>query len=123
MVLGMNGHIHFSNMTPREEFRLNGTLCEASIEALIIEHEDSPALELDSVECWVSEAKGCFPSEDFLTSVRNDILTIANRLRGRNKLELLDLVQKLGEIESEVTQQSEYGADELRKALDCLKSN
>ena len=119
----LGDHIHYSNMTPREEFRLNGTLCEASIEALIVEHEDSPALELDSIECWVSEAKGCFPDEDFLTSVRSDIQTIANRLRGRNKLELMDLVEKLGQIESEISQQAEYGADELKKALDCLKSN
>lgn len=108
-------------MTPREEFRLNGTLSETTIEALIVEHEDAPAVEFDSVECWIKEAKGCFPAEDFLTSVRNDILTIANRLRGQNKLQLLDLVQKLGEIESEISQQAEYGSTELRKALNELQ--
>lgn len=117
----MMNHIHFSNMTPREEFRLNGTLCETTMEALIVESEDSSTIKLDGVQCYVSEAKGCFPSEDFLTSIRGEILTIANRLRGNNKLQLLDLIEKLGQIESEINQQSEYGADELRKALDYFK--
>ena len=116
------GHVHYLNMTPREEFRLNGPLCESSIEALIIQQEDSPEVHAQDIEAWVKEARASFPSEDFLTSVRNEIQTIANRLRGRNKLELLDLVEKLGEVESEVSRQAEYGADELRKVLDSLSS-
>lgn len=115
-----SGHIHFSSMTPREEFRLNGTLCEKTIEALIVQHEDESGLQIESAKVYVKEAKGCFPEEDFLTSVRSEIRTIANRLRGRNKDELLELVEQLGNIESEINQQSEYGNDELKKALECL---
>lgn len=115
-----SGHIHFSSMTPREEFRLNGTLCEKTIEALIVQHEDESGLQIESAKVYVKEAKGSFPGEDFLTTVRNDIRTIANRLRGRNKDELLELVEKLGEIESEVSREAEYGGSELKKALECL---
>lgn len=115
-------HYHYSAMPPREEFRINGTLCTTTIEALIDHQEDMSNIELDSVQVWIKEAKGCFPSEDFLTAVRNDIRTVANRLRGRNKTELLELVEKLGEIESATTQESEYGHTELKKALECLKN-
>lgn len=114
------GHIYFSSMTPREEFRLNGTLCEKTIEALIIRHEDENDLQIESAKVYVKEAKGCFPEEDFLTSIRAEIRTIANRLRGRNKDELLQLVEQLGDVESTINQQSEYGNDELKKALECL---
>lgn len=116
----MGGHIHFSNMTPREEFRINGTLCEKTIESLIEHHEDENGLQVDGAKVYVNEANGCFPQEDFLTTVTADIRTIANRLRGRNKDELLELVQRLEQIESEINQQSEYGHSELKKAIECL---
>lgn len=115
-----SGHIHFYNMTPREEFRLNGSLCEQTIESLIERQEDESNLDVEGAVVYMEEAKGCFPDEDFLTAVRTEIRTVANRLRGRNKDELLELVEKLGQIESEITQQSEYGQDELKKALGCL---
>lgn len=107
-------------MTPREEFRLNGSLCEQTIESLIERQEDESNLDVEGAVVYMEEAKGCFPDEDFLTAVRTEIRTVANRLRGRNKDELLELVEKLGQIESEITQQSEYGQDELKKALGCL---
>lgn len=115
------GHMVYSNMTPKEEFRLNGTLCESTIEALILEHEDTQEADIKGAKTYIKEAKGCYASEDFLTTPVRDLQTVANRVRGQNKLMLLDIIQQLQNIENEIRQSGEYGSDELRKALDCLK--
>lgn len=117
-------HIYYSNMTPSEEFRLNnGSLSSGTIEKLLDTHESLGGIDSKGAMVHIKEARGCFAKEDFLTSAIRDLTTIANRLRGRNKLELLDQIQKLRNIESAVFQEGEYGSDELKKAYDCLKTN
>ncbi|HEO0817003.1 hypothetical protein WKH82_17405 [Acinetobacter baumannii] len=118
----MNGnHIYFSNMTPEEEYRLNGTLCAPTIESLLDAHYEIENLDFDGAETYIKEARTCFPAEDVLTTQIQEIRRIANRLRGANKLQLLDAVEQLENIQDELVQQAEYGQSELGKALKCVE--
>lgn len=115
------GHIHYSNMTPQEEFRINGTLCEPTIESLLNLHEDLNNSDVAGAIVYIKEARGSYPAEDFLTTTISRLRNLSNRVRGQNKTELLDIIERLQVIESQTYNESEYGSDELRKALDCLK--
>lgn len=117
----MNGHIYFSNMTPDEEYRLNGTLCAPTIESLLDAQHEIENLDFEGAEAYLKEARGCFPAEDELSSSIQEIRRIANRLRGANKLQLLDAVEKLEQTQYSLNQQAEYGHSELGKALKCLQ--
>lgn len=113
-------HIHYSNMTADEEFRLNGTLCAPTIESLLDAAFERDQLDLKGARACIEEARGCFPAEDALVTQIQEIKRIANRLRGTNKLQLLDAVEQLEQIQTEIFQSSEYGSSELGKALKCL---
>lgn len=78
------------------------------------------AAEADGVRAYVEEARGCYPDEDILSGVTAKLRDFAKRLRGQNREDLLCIADEFDDIQNEINQQSEYGADELRKALDAL---
>lgn len=102
-------------LSPAEYYRVHGTLPQSCVEDLIVFHEDNSE-EVD-VTAYLQEAKGCFPSEDFLQGPIKEIGELAKKMRGDNRKALEALAQSLEEIQSATWQQSEYGADEIKKAL------
>lgn len=111
--------IETSNMSHAECFKLNGDLSLERIEQLIDNQlkEDT----LPSVECKIEEAVGQFPNEDFLQDIINDIGDIAKRLRGDNKKEMMDIMDRLDEIQMSTLHSSEYGMQELEDALNIIR--
>lgn len=101
-----------------ELFRVNGTLPANRIEALL-ECEDK-ANALENVEAHISEAKGCFVSEDCLHEIIDYMQQLAKHMRGENRTELLRIIECAESLQSELGREGEYGADELRQALKII---
>lgn len=101
-----------------ELFRVNGSLPPDRIESLIDAERRANALE--SVEAHISEAKGCFTSEDALQSLIDDLRSLAKHVRGESRAELLRIVEGAEQLQTELWQSGEYGADELRQALKII---
>lgn len=73
-----------------------------------------------SVRPHIEEARGCFPAEDCLQSEIESLRAFSRRLRGDNKAELQRILEALETRQTELWQSGEYGADELRQALEGL---
>jgi hypothetical protein len=116
----MNAHICYTNMTLEEEFRINGTLSVSTIETVLDKMASQEEVNASGAVVYIDEASGCFPTEDFMEDELRELRTIANRLRGANKLQMLDLLERLTQERNQINQSAEYGADELKKAKKCL---
>lgn len=65
-------------------------------------------------EDHIQEAKGSFPSEDFLQELIDECFAMG---QGRvTKAEVLEFCERLRELQDTIARQSEYGLDELVKA-------
>lgn len=112
-------------LTNEEQFQLQwiegctGYCCRWSeIEELL---DCESAMEASSDACvHIGEAKGCFPEEDFMDYLIDELKDYTKGCRGENKKALMEFVNKMNLLQAEVNQQSEYGADELKKALEVL---
>lgn len=108
-----------SNLTNDELYRLTGTLPSARIEALI---ETAELYEkITGSEAHIIEARGSYPDEGFLYHVIERLNAVAKSVRGDNRQEILSIVSALEQIDQDVTNDAEYGRDELRKALKDIK--
>lgn len=107
----------FSGLTDAEYLRFNGALPAERIETLI----GKAALDVEGAVTHIDEARGCFPSEYFLGRVVSDLETLALSVHGENRIEVRRIVNALEELQAATTQESEYGRDELKKALAVLK--
>lgn len=114
---GNNQHYVHSTMSAKEEYSLNGSLCEATIERLIemesriFVDDDSVVDFVDEVECRVAEAKGCFPKEDFLEPIKQELRQL--NVRGDNKALLNHIIQLIDDLENENNTSVEHGYNEL----------
>lgn len=108
-----------SNLTPREAYRLNGSLPDSLIESLLDNVE--AVTNAEGVSAHVQEALGCFPKEDFLASFIEDLYTLSKRLRGDNKAEALSLIEKAEDLQQCVFNQGDYGRSELHEANKTLE--
>lgn len=108
-----------SNLTPREAYRLNGSLSTELIESLLDNAE--AVSNAEGVSAHVQEALGCFPKEDFLASFIDDLYRLSKRLRGENKAEALSLIEKAEDLQQCVFNEGDYGRSELREANKILE--
>lgn len=109
------------NFSSREYLRLHGALPERHIEHLIdIETQFN---ESRDVTPYLQEAKGSYPSEDFLEEVIEMSRALEKRLRGENRNSAALITIALEEVQTKVRGESEYGADELKKALKEINSD
>jgi len=107
-----------SNLTHEEFFRLNGTLTQERIEELL--DAASAALDPGTVAAHVLEARASFPSEDCLSEVLKGLGELAKKIRGANRDACNELFEKLDSLANQINQSTEYGAEELTKALQYI---
>jgi len=111
--------MQFYNLTPAEQYRINGTLSAETIESLL---ETSEALEkAQDITGQLSEALGCYPAEDFLASFIDDLHKLAKRLRGDNRDEAMRLIESAEDLQQCVFNEGDYGRSELREARKTLE--
>lgn len=108
----------FKNLTPEEEYRLTGQVTGENLEELLDVYQDNR--DMDGVDDKIEEAMAQFPAEDFLSDAISELHEIAKRLRGQNKEDLLGVIESLDDIAQCTFNASDYGRDELRKALNMI---
>ena len=113
----------FSNMTVVEEFNLNGTLSQETIEQNIDLLESIHQLQdsVDDVDSKIHDAKCQFPEEDFLNEIINRIGTLAKKLRGDNKDEAMAIAECLEDIAQCTFNAADYGRSELQDAQNIIE--
>lgn len=124
--------IDSSALTHEEAFRLNGTLSEQRIEALLEEAAGAPHAE--DIGPKVDEARGQFPDEDFFSECEEELLghldalkELAKSVRGNNKAEIQSIIDRLEQCLAtvkrkveEVVNSAEEGRIGLSEALSLL---
>lgn len=105
-----------SNMNNAEAYRLLGTLPADRIEALL----DIEAIDVSGAIVHIEEARGCYPAEDVMSETLQAMRDLRCNLRGNNKALMDSIISMVEDLETELRQSAEYGADELRKALEVL---
>lgn len=112
-------NINYSNLSAREHFNLNGTVPREMLESLL--DKEDLLKNLDGLDAHISEAKGCFPAEDFLEPIKTSLIELQKRLRGSNRDELGAIIESLDDLAQLTFNESDYGRDELRKALTAIE--
>lgn len=112
------------NLTHEERERLAFIAGHTTGAQLLGELSDSVAMleAADDAEAYVREAYGSFVAEDWLADQLADLRTIAKRMRGANRDELEALAQSIEDARDQQAQSSEYGLEQLGKALKALGS-
>jgi hypothetical protein len=72
--------------------------------------------------CHIDEAKAQFPNEYFANEEMRDLVALAKRTRGETRAALLATINMLQSRIDEQARASEYGLDELCKALKALEA-
>ena len=111
---------NFYSLTPSEQYRINGTLSAETIESLLDNAE--AVSKAEGVYAHVQEALGCFPREDFLTGLIDDLHKLSQRLRGDNKAIALSLIEQAEDLQQCVFNEGDYGRSELREANKTLEA-
>ena len=112
--------IHHSNLSAREHLRLNGQVPADMLETLL---DRADALEsLGGLDAHLSEANGCYPAEDFIEPVRWQIQDLHTSLRGANREKLGGILESLDDLAQCIFNESDYGRDEIRKALNIIQA-
>ena len=111
--------INYSNLSAREHFNLNGCVPRDMLEALLDKEEELNRLL--GLEAHISEAKGCFPAEDFLEPIKARLIEFQKRVRGSNRDEIGVIIESLDDLAQLTFNETDYGRDELRKALKAIE--
>ncbi|MGF6599818.1 hypothetical protein P3T23_004552 [Paraburkholderia sp. GAS448] len=117
----MNTFISFldaSGMSNAEFYRLNGTMSEERIVALL--DGEAAAPDLGSVVCDLGEAKAGFPAEDCASALLEGMQKLAKRMRGDNRAALLELVGELEQLQTSLANDADYGRDKLDAAIRAI---
>ena len=110
-----------SNMLPREELAQFGVLSEATAESLIDRAEQLE--EVLDIEGYITEGKSQFVDEDFLEPVLKLLRNLHSNLRKSDTKEAIQyIIAEAEDLQGTVARASEYGADELNKALKQIRS-
>ena len=113
-------YINYSSLSPKEHFRLNGQVPGDMLETLL---DRADALEtLGGLDAHLSEANGCFPAEDFIEPIRWQLQDLHRSLRGANREKLGGILESLDDLAQCIFNESDYGRDEIRKALDIIQA-
>ena len=112
--------INYSNLSAREHLRLNGQVPADMLETLL---DRAGALEsLGGLDAHLSEANGCYPAEDFIEPVRWQLQDLHTSLRGANREKLGGILESLDDLAQCIFNESDYGRDEIRKALNIIQA-
>ncbi len=106
------------SLTNREYLSLHSTLSLDRVEALV-QMEDAISGQEGAI-IDIDEAKGCFPGEDFLNDIINNLRALCKHLRGANKEELKGIIEQVEELQASTTQGSEYGLEKLKEAKEAI---
>jgi guanylate kinase len=107
-------------LTPQESFRLHGTFSPEHVEQMFDAVE---ALEgVEGASAYIQEARGSMPGEDCLQKTIDHLRELAKRCRGSNREEAERIVKALEHTQQELWQGSEYGLEQLNKAVEALKA-
>lgn len=115
-------HIYWgSNMTPREEFRVNGCLRPETQEWLVDFFDDTTALSdeedsclIHNYEASIQELKATLLEEDFLTEAIDMIKDLVSRVKGGNKELAVELMSTLENLETQLQQSTEYAMEQIK---------
>lgn len=108
----------WENLSPREYHSMTGKLTDQHIEELLDEVEDIP--DLDAIANYANEAAGQFPEEDCLQSAIDMANDLALELKGDKRRHIQALIDKLDALQTELSNASEYGRNELNKVTDII---
>ena len=108
------------SLTPRENLKLHGALPAGQLEDLIDWHERTE--DVGDVACHLDEARGQYPAEDFLADVIERLHTLAKRVRGDNRSDLLAIIESLDDVAQTTFNAADYGRSELSKAKASLEA-
>lgn len=112
--------INYSSLSAREHLRLNGHVPADMLETLL---DRADALDsLGGIDAHVSEAKACFPAEDFIEPIRQELQELHKNLRGANREKLGGILESIDDLAQCVFNDCDYGQDELRKALAIIQA-
>lgn len=122
-------HVVYSNMSPREEFRINGCLSLATQESLIDQLEDigvfndeNESYLISAYEPYIQEAAAGFMDEDFLDPIRDSLAEIRKLVKGKVSQELLDdLIETVENLNNEYNQSLEHGMEHIGKLKTAVK--
>lgn len=110
-----------SNTTAEEEYRLTGSVTGIRLEQLL---DDSLRLsKILNAEDYIQEATSSFPNEDFLSSITESLYSISKNVRGTNKDDILRVIESLTDLEISVTNDSEYGREQLYQAMKAINGS
>ena len=120
-------HIHWgSNMTPMEEFRVNGCLRVETQEWLVDYYDDVGNL-FGKVEDYTIDAFGSiideldYPREDVLTPIKDLAYTLLKAVKGNNKTLAQELVDAIEGLEQELQQEGEHVNEHIGKLKTGIK--
>ena len=120
-------HIHWgSNMTPMEEFRVNGCLRVETQEWLVDYYDDVGNL-FGKVEDYTIDAFGSiideldYPREDVLTPIKDLAYTLLKAVKGNNKTLAQELVDAIEWLEQELQQEGEHVNEHIGKLKTGIK--
>ena len=127
-------HYIYSKMPANEEYRINGTVCEETLERLI-DAEIDLQNHRDMIEDIFSDediigtiSNGCddivdyLQEEDSFYTVIEKLESVIKNVRGSNRDALDDVLDKIKEIESSVVSGNEAIVDEVNKIKLHLKT-
>lgn len=107
----------FSNMTPREELNLHGSLTLSTCERLVALHE---ALDLDALQKLISDAYCALPSPDTWSDAMNLFDEFYDPYEGHDRDDLEKVRDKLVEAELRSLSQADEAAGVLGKLENML---
>lgn len=106
-------------LTPEENYRIKGVVPREQMVQLL---DDAARLEsIEDIEGDLSEAKGCYPDEDFLHMEIAELREWAKRLRGENKDDFLELIDRIEGSRDAQNQTAEHGAELITRALKAIE--
>ena len=110
----------FSSLTPKEHYRLTGTLRDEDVEALLAAGEG--AADVDTAVVKIEEGMSGLYSEDFLCDLMDDMRKLQTNLRGANREAMTALIAKAEDLQQQLFNQGDYGRSELKDALKALRA-
>lgn len=110
------------NLTPAEQYRINGRFTDATACALLDLAENHKSLDAPWACSAIREVKGCLPKEDDFTEILGDMRDLHKHLRGANKDRLQQLLDKVEKLSEEQRSNYDHGHEQLNKVHDALSA-
>ena len=120
-------HVYWgSNMSPREEFRINGCL-RVETQEWVVDYFDDVGKSAEQIEDYTIDAFGSiideldYPSEDVLSPIKDLAYTLLKAVKGNNKTLAQELVDAVEWLEQELQQDGEHVNEHIGKLKTGIK--